>query len=112
MAERSKAERQDVAVVRMEQLYPLRWEQLEAELQRYGDATEVLWVQEEPANMGARQYIRRTFAHPIRLKWLYGEVTRPPSASPATGSAASHKLEQSRLIEAAFRETMPSEGGC
>lgn len=101
-AERDKEQRDDVAVVRVEQLYPLPWSELESELTRYGAAEEVFWVQEEPANMGALITIKLKYADKIGKRWQYREVARPESSSPATGSAASHRVEQKRLLDAAF----------
>jgi len=102
LAEREKRDLNDVAVVRVEQLYPLPWALLEAELLRYPAAKEVCWVQEEPANMGALITILLKYAERIGERWRFREVSRPESSSPATGSAASHRVEQQRLYEAAF----------
>jgi 2-oxoglutarate dehydrogenase E1 component len=102
LAERDKRGLESVGVVRVEQLYPLRWSELEAELERYTAGSEVYWVQEEPANMGGRITIRLKYADRIAKRWRYQEVSRPESSSPATGSAASHRVEQQRLIEAAL----------
>ncbi|MFT4603456.1 MAG: 2-oxoglutarate decarboxylase [Rhodothermales bacterium] len=95
-----------VAVVRVEQLYPLDSEGLKTELRRYPDTAEVIWMQEESANMGAWQYIR------YRLEDLMEELRssrqrvhyagRPASASPATGSAHIHQYEQTAILEAAI----------
>ncbi len=101
--ERAGRGRDDVAVVRLEQLYPLREETMLAALAAYGGEVPVYWVQEEPANMGAGPHLRlqlceKLGSHPLAY------ISRPASASPATGSAASHKLEQQRLMERAFHE--------
>jgi len=104
LAERDERGLDAVTVVRLEQLYPLRWAELEAELARYTAAEEVFWVQEEPANMGALFTIKLKYAAAIAERWRFCEVSRPESASPATGSAASHRVEQERLYEAAFRD--------
>jgi 2-oxoglutarate dehydrogenase E1 component len=100
-AERKRRERSDVAVVGLEQLYPFPERELLAELDRHPAAREVIWVQEEPANMGA-------FAHvdPILDRLARGRsvrsVKRTASASPATGSAKAHSLEQKTLLSLAF----------
>jgi 2-oxoglutarate dehydrogenase E1 component len=90
----------DVHIVRLEQLYPLRSEHVAPALAPYDAAAELVWVQEEPANSGAwyTLYARaaQLFGRPLRL------VSRPASASPATGSEASHKVEQAQLVEEAF----------
>ncbi len=102
LAQRDKRGLESVAVVRVEQLYPLPWAELETELERYPACSEVVWVQEEPANMGGRITIRLKYAEKIGERWSYREVSRPESSSPATGSAASHRVEQQRLFEDAF----------
>jgi 2-oxoglutarate dehydrogenase E1 component len=92
------------AVVRVEQLYPWPTEQLEEILARYDDATEVVWVQDEPENMGPWP-----FAH-ARLHRLLGSDrtlrhhSRAESASPAAGSSQIHKEEEELLLDAAFAE--------
>src|SRR5690606_9019564 len=91
---RERKERQDVAIVRIEQLYPLPDETLAAALRDVADGTPTYWVQEEPENMGACWYLRMRFGDKLLGRLPLGVVAREPSASPATGSAASHKLEQ------------------
>jgi 2-oxoglutarate dehydrogenase E1 component len=92
----------DAAIVRLEQLYPVAPALIEAELARYAPGTPVVWVQEEPENMGAWRFFR---TH-VKDRLLAGRevhcVSRPESASPATGSANSHKQEQDILLAAAF----------
>ena len=111
-AYREEQNRNDTAIVRVEQLYPLRAELIEAALASYPDGTPVCWVQEEPQNMGAWRYLRERFGdtpldrYPLRL------VSRPESASPATGSAGAHKLEQEQLIRRAFGEDTPIDSKC
>ncbi|NSL88405.1 2-oxoglutarate dehydrogenase E1 component [Chitinophaga solisilvae] len=91
-----KEERKDVAIVRLEQLYPLPVKQLEAIAQKYKGAT-FFWVQEEPLNMGAAAYLQ------MNLKQLnYGVISRNPSASTATGYAKVHAREQQQIIDTAF----------
>ncbi|WP_295116678.1 2-oxoglutarate dehydrogenase E1 component [uncultured Chitinophaga sp.] len=91
-----KDNRKDVAVVRMEQLYPLPTVQLDAINQKYKGAT-WFWVQEEPLNMGAASYLQ------MNLKQLnYGVISRNPSAATATGYAKVHAQEQAEIIETAF----------
>ena len=88
--------RKDVAIVRLEQLYPLPEKQLEAIFKKYKNA-KFNWVQEEPKNMGA-------YMHLLRYKFSVdlNEISRRSSASPATGFAAIHKQEQQKLVELAF----------
>jgi 2-oxoglutarate dehydrogenase E1 component len=100
-AERTRRKATDVAVVGLEQLYPFPESELAAELARHASAREVLWVQEEPANMGAFAYV-----DPILDRLASGKsvrsVKRSASASPATGSAKAHALEQKTLLSVAF----------
>ena len=97
LAERQEKDgRRDVAIVRMEQLYPLPLKQLESLYSKYSQAT-WFWVQEEPLNMGAASYLQ------MNLKSLnYGVISRQPSASTATGYAKVHKQEQEEIVETAF----------
>ena len=91
----------DVAVVRVEQLYPWPREQLASVLSRYAQATEVVWAQEEPANMGAWEFARDRLGEDINGRTL-AVVARSPSGSPATGSHALHELEQADILERAL----------
>ncbi|HQE75405.1 MAG TPA: 2-oxoglutarate dehydrogenase E1 component [Candidatus Hydrogenedentes bacterium] len=102
--EREKRGRDDVALVRIEQLYPLREEYLEDALRSYPDGTDMVWVQEEPQNMGAWWQWRVRFCDRLLGRWPLRGVYRAPSASPATGSAASHRLEQRLLLDEAFAD--------
>lgn len=99
---RETAGRSDVAILRLEQLYPLRGEELEAALTPYSSGTPVFWVQEEPGNMGAWVYLRSQFGDKLFNQWPFAGVTRPISASPATGSHRRHKQEQAEIIARAF----------
>jgi len=92
----------DVAILRVEQLYPLRDEQIMQALAPYDGGTKVVWVQEEPENMGAWRHINYNHGPAIRAKFDWSFVCRPASASPATGSSASHRKEQEMLIGEAF----------
>jgi 2-oxoglutarate dehydrogenase E1 component len=92
----------DVAIVRIEQLYPLPIETLLTALAPYPQEIPLIWVQEEPLNMGAYPFIRLKFGDQLKQLWSFDKVGRPESATPATGSAASHRLEQSLLINQAL----------
>ncbi|MEZ6111871.1 MAG: 2-oxoglutarate dehydrogenase E1 component [Pirellulaceae bacterium] len=98
---RNNGEADNVAVLRIEQLYPLSDEQLRQMLEPYPDA-ELMWVQEEPSNMGALPYWRMRFGDRWAGDRPWTWVARHPSASPATGSSASHQLEQAELLDRAF----------
>ena len=100
--ERERLERKDVAILRLEQLYPLQREVLEASFRSYRDGTPVCWIQDEPENMGAWPFLKLQFGDALLGRLPFKGISRPPSASPATGSHSSHKKEQERLIEAAF----------
>jgi len=89
------------AIVRIEQLYPFRDHQLAAVVDRYVRATELVWVQEEPANMGAHRFIKPRLRRIAGLRGVRA-VTRPESASPATGSMKKHVMEQRTLLTEAF----------
>ena len=99
---RDEGERKDVAIVRLEQYYPFSEDLLEAALSPYADGTPVFWVQEEPRNMGAWSFLLLRLGRQPFGRWPFDCVTRPESASPATGSGAAHKKEQAELIERAL----------
>ena len=100
--EGERPDQKRVAIVRVEQLYPLPLEALESALSSFPDGTPTFWVQEEPENMGAWRYLRVLFGDKLFGRFPFAGVHRPASASPATGSASSHKLEQEALLTAAF----------
>jgi 2-oxoglutarate dehydrogenase E1 component len=99
--ERSRRGDRETAIVFLDQLYPFPEAELSAELARHAQAREIVWVQEEPANMGALFYVVP------RIRELAGDlplrsIKRSASASPATGSAKAHELEQKTLLTLAF----------
>jgi len=98
LAERQQKEnRKDVAIVRLEQLYPLPLTQLETLYKKYSQAATWFWVQEEPLNMGAASFLQ------MNLKTInYGVISRQPSAATATGYSKVHAQEQAEIIETAF----------
>ena len=100
-AERKKRKDTSTAIVFLEQLYPFPEQEVIAEFDRHGKHADIVWVQEEPANMGA------LFNMLPRLKRIAGErpvltVKRSSSPSPATGSAKAHEVEQKTLLTLAF----------
>src|SRR5687767_3283778 len=109
MASEHRAARQDVAICRLEQLYPVPMRDLRAMLEAYANAEEVVWVQEEPENMGAWDFIRPILSEMAGNRALR-RVARPRSASPAEGSAARHASNQQALIDKAFG-AKPGSGG-
>ena len=87
----------DLAIIRLEQLYPFPKKQVEAILKKYSQATSYLWVQEEPENSGAWSYILRVMRqHNLRY------IGREESASPATGSHKQHDKEQKTILDEVF----------
>ena len=99
-AARAKDEHKDVAILRLEQIYPLPTEALQAELAKYPNA-EVVWVQEEPANQGAYPFIALNLPEVLGDRPLL-RVTRRASASPAVGSLAVHEAQQREIVASAF----------
>jgi 2-oxoglutarate dehydrogenase E1 component len=97
-----RAQHPEIAIVRVEQLYPLPFEELKEVIERYHKAKEVVWVQEEPENMGAWRYIWPYLKEIIGDQRPLHYIGRRPSSSPAEGSAAQHKVNQEALIEQAF----------
>jgi 2-oxoglutarate dehydrogenase E1 component len=102
--------RDDVAIIRLEQLYPLRSDLLESALSPYRAGTPVNWVQEEPANMGAWTFLRVRFGESLFGRFPFSGITRPSSATPATGSHRRHKQEQAEIISLVFGD-QPKHSG-
>lgn len=102
--ERERLGRSDVAVVRIEQLYPFPRKELDAALSIYPKGAPRVWVQEEPENMGVWRYLLSRYCRPEKCAVRFTGICRPESASPATGSAAAHRLEQDKLLKRAFGE--------
>ena len=100
--ERARQEINDIPIVRIEQLYPLDEALLEAALEGYAPGTPAYWVQEEPGNMGAWYFLHERLGDKLCGKFPFKGIHRKRSASPATGSGASHRLEQQRLIASAL----------
>ncbi|MGA1581928.1 MAG: hypothetical protein ACO4CH_01570 [Saprospiraceae bacterium] len=96
LEEKESKAHDDVAIIRVEQLYPLPETQLDALAGRYPNA-EWYWVQEEPENMGAWQYMAMNYT-----KGDWTVVCRKPGASPATGYKKVHDQQQRELVEKAF----------
>jgi len=99
----------EVALVRVEQLYPFPVPEMEAVLAKYPNAREVVWCQEEPQNQGAWYQIRHRLATLVgKHELLY--AGRAPAAAPATGITKMHEAEQRGLIEAALTATNKEDG--
>ncbi|MDH5397520.1 MAG: 2-oxoglutarate dehydrogenase E1 component [Cyclobacteriaceae bacterium] len=95
--EKEKSRRNDIAIVRIEQLHPFPHKQFDALVNKYKGA-KMVWVQEEPSNMGYWAYMLRIVSHKIQFEL----VSRKPSASPATGFGKIHKKEQEAIVNKAF----------
>ena len=100
LAEKQKRGANDVAIVRMERLYPLPVVTLNAALEGISQSAEVRFVQEEPANQGAWPFLSMHLSEMINRN--VQRVSRPASSSPAVGSHHRHEVEQAALVEAAF----------
>lgn len=99
----ARKDRKDVAICRMEQLYPFAFDQVKALLAQYPSANEVVWVQEEPRNMGAWRSVQENFLTVLEgSKRVLRYVGRAEAASPAAGSLKRHQQEQAELVENAF----------
>ena len=92
----------NVAIIRVEQLYPFAHKSFEAELRKYSKATEVIWVQDEPQNQGPWFYVQHHVYENMVEGQKLGYAGRAASASPAVGYLAKHQEQQKALIETAF----------
>jgi 2-oxoglutarate dehydrogenase E1 component len=101
-ARRQQQRQEQIALIRLEQLYPFPRPDLESLLAECRPGTNVIWVQEEPENMGAWRFLRVTVGMEFPGRLPFTGICRPESASPATGSHAAHHLEQEQLLERAF----------
>jgi len=99
---RRAGEMRNVAIVRIEQLYPFPGDQYAAVLHRYPNATEVVWCQEEPQNQGAWYQIRHRLQEPLSYKQELLYSGRAPAAAPATGIPQLHSRQQHGLVAAAL----------
>ena len=106
---RREEELDDVAIVRIEQLYPFPREAYAAELNLYRGAKEIVWCQEEPENQGAWYQIRHRLQEPLARGRSLIYAGRAPSASPATGYAKQHQAEERALVEEALGLSSRSE---
>jgi 2-oxoglutarate dehydrogenase E1 component len=103
LKERDKAGVTDTALLRVEQLYPLPGEEIADALAGYPAATDLVWVQEEPANKGAWPFMALNLPDYLPDGRQLRRVSRPAAAAPATGSQTAHQAEQDALIAEALR---------
>ncbi len=102
-AERRRRKDTSTAIVFLDQLYPLLRPGIAAAIDAHPNAREVVWIQEEPKNMGAHFFVVPRIGQLVQSKDLkMRSIKRSPSASPATGSAKAHELEQKTLLSLAF----------
>ncbi len=99
---REEHQRHDVAIIRVEQPYPLKNHTVQAVLDQYQDGVPLYWVQEEPDNMGVWPYWKLRYGHRMFERFPLSVIARETSSSPATGSKAAHEYEQQQLLERAF----------
>lgn len=97
-----REKRNNVAIGRIEQLYPFRMNEVRQVLERYPKLQEVVWVQEEPENMGAWESVRPLLSELVRNRWRLRYIGRSRSSSPAEGSAARHALNQEAIVQKSF----------
>jgi 2-oxoglutarate dehydrogenase E1 component len=92
----------DVAIIRVERLYPFPDGDLQAVLERYPKIESFAWVQEEPRNMGARKFVLPRIRHLVPYKIPLGDISRPERSRPAEGYPAAHHVEQERIVREAL----------
>ena len=97
-----RKENSRIAIIRLEQLYPFPKDHLEEVLQPYSQMEELVWVQEEPENMGAWPFVRPLLQDLLRGRCALRYIGRSRNSSPAEGSAARHSVRQKQLVEKAF----------
>jgi 2-oxoglutarate dehydrogenase E1 component len=100
VAERDHNERSDIAIVRVEQLYPLPAAEIRAEIDRYPNA-QLVWVQEEPANQGPWPFMALNLPEHLEGRGLL-RASRRAAASPAVGSVSVHEAQQREVVATAF----------
>ena len=99
----------DMALIRIEQLYPFPHDDFAAQIAAYPNATEVVWCQEEPGNQGAWHRIQHYLLRHMRKGMRLDYALRPSSAAPAAGYLAAHQEQQKAVIEAAFRDDLDNK---
>ena len=102
LAGRRKSDNTSTALIRVEQLYPLPGEEITDALAAYPQARDIVWLQEEPANMGAWAHIALTLPDHLPEGRTLRRVSRKAAASPAAGSSKVHEAEQAALVESAL----------
>ena len=98
---RESKKRQDVAIIRIEQLYPLNQNLIKKIARRYKRTPSIVWCQEEPQNMAAFNFIRPYLESLLRTSEIV-YVGRKPAASPASGALSIHQMEQNHIVKSAY----------
>jgi 2-oxoglutarate dehydrogenase E1 component len=106
-AERDNATTPASAIVRVEQLFPWPDTEISSILEKYQSASEVVWLQEEPENMGAWSFVHERLHAVTRDRFSLRHVARASAGSPATGLHAMHQLEQDDLMQRALFRALP-----
>ena len=102
VAERAKRAIEDIAILRIEQLYPFPHEEFREQIATYPNAKSVVWAQEEPGNQGAWHRIQHYLLREMRADQTLSYALRPSSASPAVGYLSKHSEQQKELVDAAL----------
>ncbi len=105
-AQRRALKRKDVAILRLEQLYPFPHQRFDETLARYRKAREIVWCQEEPGNQGAWHRVQHYLLRHLRPDQILSYALRPSSSSPAVGYLSLHLEQQKALVAAAFRDAI------
>jgi multifunctional 2-oxoglutarate metabolism enzyme len=92
----------ELAIIRVERLYPFPTDELQAIIDRYSGIESFAWVQEEPRNMGARKFVLPRIRHLVPYKIPLGDISRPERSRPAEGYPAAHQVEQARIVREAL----------
>ncbi|MFT4086570.1 MAG: multifunctional oxoglutarate decarboxylase/oxoglutarate dehydrogenase thiamine pyrophosphate-binding subunit/dihydrolipoyllysine-residue succinyltransferase subunit, partial [Gordonia sp. (in: high G+C Gram-positive bacteria)] len=104
-ARKAKDNRDDVAVVRVEQLYPVPHHRMARTLEQYPNATDFAWVQEEPANQGPWPFLGLWLPELVDALTGLRRISRRPMSAPSSGSSKVHAVEQAEIIDTAFAPT-------
>ncbi|NOT82433.1 MAG: hypothetical protein HOP01_06915, partial [Gallionella sp.] len=99
----------DMAIIRLEQLYPFPHDDFTVQVAAYPNATEFVWCQEEPGNQGAWHRIQHYLLRHLRKGMRLDYALRPTSAAPAAGYLQVHQEQQKAVIEAAFRDNLDNK---
>jgi len=103
LEERTRLKKDNVALVRIDQFYPMKTTVLMDALSGYSEKSDLVWFQDEPTNMGSWYFLKMRFGEAIASRFRLRLISRPESASPSTGSLRAHKMEQAELLETAFQ---------